>query len=70
MAYADASREIYEMIHKELCGGIGATDIRAGVIKVATRKWEITPYEDLLFWAAAQVSQETGVPIIPHTQGG
>lgn len=62
--------EIEEMMLKEVTEGIGETGIRAGVIKVASSREAITPYEQMFFRAAARVQRETGVPIITHTQEG
>ncbi len=66
----DISGELHELFLKEITEGIRDTGIKAGVIKVASSKGEITPYEKLLFEAAAKVQIETGVPIITHTQEG
>ncbi len=66
----DISGELHELFLKEVTEGIRDTGIRAGVIKVGSSKGEITPYERLLFQAAARVQAETGVPIITHTQEG
>src|SRR6266540_2329299 len=48
---------------KELTEGIGDSKIRAGVIKVAGRKAQLTPWEIDVMRAAACVQKETGVPI-------
>ncbi len=69
-AFVDAVEEIYEMFMKELTVGIGNTGIRAGVIKLASSKGQITDYERMFFRAAARAQKETGVPIITHTQEG
>lgn len=66
----DISGELHELFFKEVTEGIRDTGIKAGVIKVASSKGEITAYEKLLFEAAAKVQAETGVPIITHTQEG
>uniref|UniRef100_UPI0001AB29B2 Organophosphorus hydrolase n=1 Tax=Deinococcus radiodurans TaxID=1299 RepID=UPI0001AB29B2 len=66
----DAESEIYEMMRTEVTEGIAGTGIRAGVIKLASSRDAITPYEQLFFRAAARVQRETGVPIITHTQEG
>lgn len=70
MSYGNAPEEIYQMMFREVTQGVGDTGIRTGVIKVATSAGQITDYEDLFLRAAAQVSAETGVRIITHTQGG
>jgi phosphotriesterase-related protein len=68
--YGNVQNEIYEMFHKEITDGIGTTGIKAGVIKLASSRDAITRYEQSFFRAAAQVSQESGMPIITHTQEG
>lgn len=65
-----AEDEIYEMFMGEITDGIGKTGIKPGVIKLASSKDEITPYEKMFFQAAAKVQQETGISIITHTQEG
>ncbi|WP_216328325.1 phosphotriesterase family protein [Deinococcus aestuarii] len=62
--------EVYDMMLREVTEGIGGTGIRAGVLKLASSRDEITPYERVFFQAAARVQRETGVPIITHTQEG
>ncbi len=66
----DVKDEICELFHKEITVGIRDTGIKAGAIKVGTGKGEITDYERMMFEAAARVQQDTGVPIITHTQEG
>ena len=69
-ALGDAETEIYEMMVHEITHGIGDTGVKAGVIKLASSKDEITPYEQMFFRAGARAQRETGVPIITHTQEG
>lgn len=69
-ALGDAETEIYEMMVREISEGIGDTGVKAGVIKLASSKDEITPYEQMFFRAGARAQRETGVPIITHTQEG
>ena len=64
----DTIPEIAEMMITEITKGIAGTDIRAGVIKVASSKNSITQYEEKFFKAAAIVQKETGAPVITHTQ--
>lgn len=59
-----------ELFVHELTVGIGATDIKAGIIKVATGEGQITPYEYEVLEAAALASVETGAPITTHTDQG
>ena len=66
----DVRGEIHELFSKEITEGIRDTGIKAGAIKVDTGKGEITGYERMMFEAAARVQQDTGVPIITHTQEG
>jgi phosphotriesterase-related protein len=66
----DVSEEIHELFLAEVSDGIKKTGIRAGVIKVGSSKGQITDYEKLMFSAAARVQQETGAPIVTHTQEG
>lgn len=58
----------------ELTEGIDGTDIKAGVIKIASLGQALTEAEEIRFRAAAQASMATGVPIITHSasplQGG
>ncbi len=65
-----AEEEIYEMFMGEITNGIGKTGIKPGVIKLASSKDEITPYEQMFFRAAAKVQKDTGIAIITHTQEG
>jgi phosphotriesterase-related protein len=63
----DAMAELF--IH-ELTVGIGATDIKAGIIKVASGKGRVTDYERDILQAAALASNATGAPITTHTDEG
>lgn len=65
-----AEEEIYEMFKKELTEGIRETGIKPGIIKLASSKGEITPYEQMFFRAAARVHREEGTVILTHTQEG
>lgn len=68
--FADIEQEIYELMLTEVTKGIESTDIKAGVIKLASSLNEITPMEEHFFKAAARVQRDTGVVIITHTQQG
>ena len=59
-----------ELFIHELTKGVGKTDIKAGVIKVATGAGKITDYEYDVLTAAARASVETGAPITTHTDEG
>ncbi len=69
-ALGPAEDEIFEMFIKEITEGIGGTDIKAGVIKLASSKDVITDYESMFFRCGAKAQRETGIPIITHTQEG
>jgi phosphotriesterase-related protein len=58
-----------EFFVKEIAAGIDGTDIKAGIIKVATGHPVITDYERAVLNAAAIASLATGVPITTHTDG-
>ncbi len=68
--FADIQEEIFEMMYTELAKGIEGTGIKAGVIKLASSKDQITPTEEIFFKAAARAQKETGCVIITHTQLG
>ena len=69
-AFIDIVKEIEDMMHTEITKGIADTGVKAGVIKLASSKDQITDYERAFFTAGARVSIATGVPIITHTQEG
>lgn len=46
------------------------TGIRAGVIKVGTGYWSISPFERRVLEAAAEAHAETGAPIVCHLELG
>lgn len=59
--------ELTELFIREIEQGIDATDIKAGVIKVAARSDVMTHVEEKVFKAAARASKATGIPIETHT---
>jgi len=59
-----------EVFIRELTEGIGATRIRAGIIKVGTGHGAITDYERVVLAAAAKAAVATGAPITTHTDQG
>lgn len=69
MVTGDATGEIYELFTKEITQGIETTGIKPGVIKVASGDGSISPYEEMVFRAAARAHKETGIPIMTHTGG-
>jgi len=66
----DIITEVYNMMKAEITQGIMGTDIKAGVIKLASSKGVITDYEKAFFTAAARIAAETNTVIITHTQEG
>jgi phosphotriesterase-related protein len=70
MPFLDVVNEIQELFMREITHGIGSTEVKAGVIKVATGHSCISSYEEKVLKAAAKASKETGVSIITHTEGG
>jgi phosphotriesterase-related protein len=70
MQFGRAVEEMAEVFVRELTEGIGSTGIRAGLIKVATGRGRITPYEEMVLRAAARAHRATGAPITTHTEQG
>ena len=62
--------EIADVYATELTQGIGEAGIKAGLIKCATSKDQITAYEEKCLRAAARASKRTGAPITTHTDDG
>ena len=60
--------ELTELFVREIQRGIEGTDIKAGVIKVATGG-TVDPFGDKAIRAAARASKATGVPITTHSPG-
>jgi phosphotriesterase-related protein len=69
-ARGDAAKIMADAFIRELTVGIGQTEIRAGIIKVATNLGQITRYERSVLEAAARASLATGAPITTHTDEG
>jgi phosphotriesterase-related protein len=69
-SFGGGADSIAELYVRELTEGIGATGIKAGIIKVATGHGEISGYERTLLEAAAIASKATGAPITTHTESG
>jgi phosphotriesterase-related protein len=59
--------ELTDFFTLEIERGIEGTDIKPGVIKVATDQGEITPFLENVLRAAARTAKATGVPITTHT---
>jgi len=62
--------EIAEVYASEITRGIGNTGVKAGIIKCATGKGQITEYEQKCLRAAARAHLRTGAPITTHTEDG
>lgn len=62
--------DMCESFVRDITVGIGDSGVKAGVIKVATSKDNITPYEKMVLEAAAMAHRETGAPIVTHTEEG
>jgi phosphotriesterase-related protein len=62
--------EIASMMMKDVTVGMDRTDVRCGVVKVASNTWTPGPGEMKVFRAAAKVHRKTGVPITTHTTKG
>ncbi len=59
---------IEEIYIREIEDGIGATGIKAGLIKIATGDGTVTDYERRMLTAATAAAKATGVPLISHTE--
>lgn len=59
--------KIADMYIREIESGIEATEIKAGLIKVASDREGVKPLEELVLRAAGRASKQTGVPIMTHT---
>ncbi len=59
--------ELTEFFVLEIERGIEGTDIKAGVIKVATDRDGVTPFLEKALRAAARASKATGTPVTTHT---
>ncbi|MBW2267440.1 MAG: phosphotriesterase-related protein [Deltaproteobacteria bacterium] len=70
MVGGDLVEEMSALFVKELTVGVGDTDVKAGIIKVATGRGAITDYEKSVLGAASKACIETGAPIITHTNDG
>lgn len=60
--------ELTDLFVREIERGIDDTDIKAGVIKVASSDAALKPREEKVFRAASRASKATGVPIETHTR--
>ena len=58
---------LVEMFVKDIREGIGASGVKAGILKCATDKPGLTPDVERVLRAVAEAHRETGVPISTHT---
>lgn len=65
----DLEEDLHELFLTELTVGIRGSDVKAGIIKVATGDPVISDYEATVFKAAVRAAKETGISIITHTEG-
>jgi phosphotriesterase-related protein len=59
--------QLRDIMISEIAAGVGATDIRCGVIKVGTARGEPDDVAERLFRAAVGAAFATGAPVITHT---
>jgi phosphotriesterase-related protein len=59
-----------ERFRRELLEGIQGSGVRAGLIKAASNKAQLTEWEQKVLRAAARVQGETGVPLCLHSCEG
>ena len=59
--------QLRDIMISEIAAGVGATDIRCGVIKVGTTRGEPDDVAQRLFRAAVDAAFATGAPVITHT---
>ena len=66
----DISAEIYAMMKAEITDGIMGTGVKAGIIKLATSKGQMSDYEKAFFTAGARAAAETGTvsSLIPRKE--
>ena len=59
-----------ERFHRELGEGINGSGVRASLIKAASNKVTLTPWEQKVLRATGKVQHETGVPVCLHSCEG
>jgi len=64
---ARTADELADFFVLEIERGIEGTDIKPGVIKVATDREGVTPFLEKALRAAARASKATGIPVTTHT---
>ena len=62
--------DIASVYISEINKGVGDTGIKAGIIKCATGKGQVTKYEEMCLRAAARAHKATGAPITTRTEDG
>lgn len=67
MADIDDEKQMEDLMLKEVTEGIDGTQVRAGIIKVASERTPLTDWERKVFRAAARVQKATGVAIATHS---
>lgn len=55
-----------DRLREEITKGIGGTNIKAGIMKIATRAKPMSTWERMVFKASAEVQKELGTPIGTH----
>lgn len=70
MHCGDAASEYAELLEAELTKGIGNTGIKAGIIKIATGRNQISDYQKTFIKGAAMAHKATGATIYTHTEDG
>lgn len=68
--WSKSEEEYIRRFDTELREGIDGSGVRAGVIKVAGDKADLTEWEQKVMRAAAKVQRDTGVPICTHACEG
>lgn len=62
--------QMEELMHRDVTEGFKGTNIRAGIIKVASNNIPLTPWEQRVYRAAARVQKATSVPVGCHAWKG
>ncbi|MGE0878238.1 MAG: phosphotriesterase [Acidimicrobiia bacterium] len=70
VARSGGARYLADAFIHDITVGMEGTDVKAGIIKVATGTTRITGYEKIVLEAAAIASNETNTPITTHTDRG
>lgn len=65
-----SEEKMEERIYRAVTEGVGNSNIKAGIIKVAADRSTLTDWEKKAFRAAARVQKRTGVPIATHAVQG